>query len=232
MEVLHAATQVVHAAGSTVLVQRNSAHHAVGAHLGSVRERVGDVGDERRRLGVDLASLQAEASVDAVVPVPEAPVGDGHWSDPDVDAEPLGAADEDEPVAADRVRRLRVAVRVSPGPVLAGHRKLLLDELVVATEVQVADGPVRAHAIDGMRGEVARVEPGRVAGEVHHRAADTTAGVVGAQRNRVVAGDDAGLGPVQVVRPGLVAHPVGVGVPERSRIERDDLPPGTGQPLQ
>ncbi len=43
-----------------------------GADLRAVLERVGNVGDQRRGLGVDLAALQAEAAVDAVRPVAEA----------------------------------------------------------------------------------------------------------------------------------------------------------------
>ena len=73
---------VVHAGGAAgALVDLDPGHHGVGADLGAVRQRVGDVGDERRRLGVDLAALEAEAAVDAVRPVTEAAVGDGHRPD-------------------------------------------------------------------------------------------------------------------------------------------------------
>ena len=68
--------------------------------------------------------------------------------------------------------------------------------------------PVGADAVAGERLEVARVEAGRVAGVVDHRPAHAAAGVVRAQRDRVGAGDDPRLGPVQVVRAGLVADPV------------------------
>ena len=76
------------------------------------------------------------------------------------------------------------------------------------------------------------MEPGRVAGVVDHRAADSAAGVVGAHRHRVGAADHPRLGPVQVMGPGLVADPVGVGVPERPRVQADDPPAAPGHPLQ
>ena len=41
-------------------------------------QRVRNVGDQGRGLGVYLAALQAEPSVDAVGPIAEPTVGDGH----------------------------------------------------------------------------------------------------------------------------------------------------------
>src|SRR6266851_2537185 len=72
-----------------------------------------------------------------------------------------------------------------------------------------------AHPVEGGGDEVARVEAGGVAGVVDHGPADAAPGVVRAQRNRIRSRDHPGVCPVQVVRPGLVAHPVGVGIPER-----------------
>ncbi len=120
---------------------------------------------------------------------------------------------------------------VTPGPVLAGDRQLGLDLLVVRTQVLVVDGPVGADAVVGEGGKVRGVEPGGVTGVVHHRTADAATGVVLAQLDRVRAADDAVLGPVQLVRPGLVGHPVLVGVPERAGLENDDVPAVPGQPL-
>jgi hypothetical protein len=77
----HAVADVVHAGGAAgALVDLDAGGHAVGADLGAVRERVGDVGDQRRRLGVDLAALQAEPAVDAVRPVAE-PAHPAHEGD-------------------------------------------------------------------------------------------------------------------------------------------------------
>jgi len=120
---------------------------------------------------------------------------------------------------------------VAPRPVLSGHRQLALDPLVVRSQVVVRDRPVRAHAVEAVGVEVGGVEPGAVAGVVHHRPADAATGVVAAHRDRVGAADDPLLRPVQLVRAGLVAHPVLVGVPERARLEDDDLPAVPGQPL-
>ena len=53
----------VGAAGA--LRRQRSGHHGVGAHFRAVRQRVGHIGDQQQGLGVDLAALQAEATVDA-----------------------------------------------------------------------------------------------------------------------------------------------------------------------
>ena len=136
-----------------------------------------------------------------------------------------GPAQEQLAVARDRVRPVRVAVRVAPGPALAGHRQLLLEVLVVGPQVGVVQRPVGADPVGAEGVEVAGVEPGRVAGEVDHRAAHPAAGVVRAQRHRVGSGDDAGLGPVQVVGARLVADPVPFRVPERPGLQRDRRQP-------
>ena len=88
--------------------------------------------------------------------------------------------------ARDRVRRVRVAVRVAPRPVLARDRQLALDPLERRLQVAVGDRPVGADAVAGAGLEVGRVEARRVAGEVRHRAADADARVVLAHLDRVV----------------------------------------------
>src|SRR5579864_1118366 len=103
---------------------------------------------------------------------------------------------------------------IAPGPALAGHRELALDRLVVLLEVAVADGPVGADAVLAPGAEVRGVEAGRVACEVHHRAAYTVTAVVLAKLDRILAPDHAGLRPVESVRAGLVADPIAVRVPE------------------
>ena len=197
-----------------------------------MRERVGDVGDQRAGLGVDLAALQAEAPVDAVRPVAEPPVGDGHGPDAGLDARRRGPAQEDVAVAADRMGVLGVVVRIAPRPGLAGDGELLLDPLVVRAEIGVGDRPVGADAVHALRVEVRRVKSGGVPGVVDHRPAHATAGVVAAQRYRVGAADLPGLGPVEGVRAPLVADPVAIRVPEGAGVQADDLPAGTGQPLR
>ena len=141
-------------------------------------------------------------------------------------------AQEQLAVAADRVRPVRVAVRVAPRPVLPGDGQFLLDGGVVGPQLLVPEGPVGADPVVAQRREVARVEARRVARVVHHRAADAPARVVGAQRHRVGAGDHPRVGPVEVMRAGLVADPVGVGVPERARVQGHDPPARPGQPLR
>src|ERR1039458_9965790 len=70
----------------------------------------------------------------------------------------LAPAQEGLAVAAHRMRPVRVAVRVAPRPVLAGHRQLLLDRRVVGPQVRIAQRPVGADAGLAERGEVAGVE--------------------------------------------------------------------------
>ena len=188
--------------------------------------------DQRRGLGVDLAALQAEAAVDAVRAVPEPAVRDRDRADLGGDAELVRATQEDLPVPADRMRPVRVAVRVSPWPVLAGHRQFLLDLLVVRTQLGVGERPVGAHPVGGTGHEVARMEARGVAGVVDHRAADAAPGVVRTHRHRIGARDHPRIRPVQVVRSGLVADPVGIGVPERPGVERRHPPARPGQSLR
>src|SRR3981081_3724544 len=70
-----------------------------------------------------------------------------------------------------------------------------------------------------------------VAGVVDPRAADSVPGVVLAELDRVAAADDPLLGPVQLVRSGLVGDPVAVGVPERALLEHHDLPAAASEAL-
>ncbi len=232
LAVLAPVVEVGDAGGPTGgVVDEDAADHAVGTDLGTVREGVGDVGDQRAGLGVDLAPLQAEAAVDAVRPVAEAAVGDRDRADPGLDAGRLRAAQEDVAVATDRVGVVRVRVRVAPRPVLAGDRQLLLDRLVERLQLAVGQWPVGPYPVRTEGMEVGRVEARRVAGVVHHRPADAASGVVRAQRDGVAAADLARFGPVQRVRPALVGDPVPVRVPERPGVQADHLPAGAGQAL-
>src|SRR3954469_16623183 len=67
---------------------------------------------------------------------------------------------------------------------------------------------------------------------MHHGATDAAARVVRAEGHRIGATDLTWLGPVQPVGATLVTDPVGVRVPERSRIEGDDSPTSPGEALR
>ncbi|MDT7706888.1 MAG: hypothetical protein QOG20_2495 [Pseudonocardiales bacterium] len=194
-------------------------------------ERVGQVRDIRAGLRVDLAALQAVAAVGAVRPVAEGAVDDPDRPHAHLDPAAAGALAELRRGPGDRMRGEGVAVRVPPGPVLPGDRKLAFDLLIVRQQVPVGDRPVRADPVVGEGGEVAGVEAGGVAGVVHHRPADAAAGVVLAQLDRVGPADHAVLGPVQLMAARLVRHPVLVGVPERARLQDHDPPPAARQAL-
>ena len=194
-------------------------------------DRVGHVGDQRRGLGVDLARLQAEAAVDAVRAVAEAAVGDADRADAHLDAQLARPAPRLFGAAGDRVRPMRVAVRIAPRPVLTGDRQLELEALVVGLEVGVGDRPVLRHAVARAHLEVRRVKARAVAGIVDHRAADAVAGVVLAQLDGILAADYALVRPVELVRAGLVGDPIGVGIPERPTLEDDHAPAAARQAL-
>ena len=223
----------MHAGGPAgPLVDGDAGHHGVGPDLPAVRQGVRDVADQRARLGVDLASLQAESPVDAMRAVAEPAVRNGDRSDLGRDAQLPGAAQEHLAVATHRVRPVRVAVGVAPGPVFTRDRQFLLDRLVVRQQVAVAERPVGADPVLGVHLEIAGMEARRVAGVVHHGTAHAAARVVRAERHRVGPGDHPRLGPVQVMGRRLVAEPIGVRVPERPGLQRGHLPSGPGQPLQ
>ena len=213
------------------VVEHHLGGHAVRADLGAVLDRVGNVGHQRRCLGVDLAALQAIAAVDAVRTVAERAVGDADRPDAHLDAELAGAVARGVGAAGDRMRRVRVAVRVAPRPEVAGHRQFELEALVVALEVGVADRPVLPHPVATADLEVGGMKSRAVAGVVDHRAADPVPAVVLAELDRIRAAGDAVVGPVEPVRSGFVGDPVLVGIPERAGLEHHDLPAASRQPL-
>ena len=110
-------------------------------------DRVREMRDQRARLRVDLASLQAEAPIDAVRPIAEPAVGDRDWANAHLDPTVLGAAPCHRRRAGDRMGRMRIGVRVAPRPVLARHWQLALDSLEVRLQVVVGDRPVDRDAV-------------------------------------------------------------------------------------
>ncbi len=213
------------------VVDLDGADHSVGTHLDAVGERVREVGDEWRGLGVDFATLQAEAAVDAVLAMSEATVGDGHRPDPGLDARGESTALEDFAVAAHRVGVVGVSVRVAPRPVVTGDGQLALDQLVIFLEVVVADRPVGADTVGGEGVEVAGMEAWGVAGVVDHGSADASAGVVRPERDRVLPADHPRIGPEEPMGPGFVGDPVLVRLPPRAGVDQHHAPAGTGQAL-
>ena len=231
-EVGGAVADVADAGGlSAALVGLDADRHRIGADLDAVLDRVGQMGDERAGLGVDLAALQAEAAIDAMGAVAEASVGDRHRPDAHLDAAVLGAAPGHRGGAGDGVGGMGVGVGIPPRPVLTGHRQLAFDALEGGLELLVGDRPVDGDAVPGAHLEVRGMQARDVAGEVGHRPADADTGVVLAHLHRVLAADDALVGPVDGAGALLVGDPVAVGIPERAALEDDDAPAGAGQPL-
>src|SRR5438045_3590336 len=76
------------------------------------------------------------------------------------------------------------------------------------------------------------MEAGREGRPVHGAAANAPAAVVFSERERVLSSNNAQIIPVQLVRAGLVAEPVALGIPERAGVKAHDAEAGLGQPLQ
>jgi hypothetical protein len=195
-------------------------------------DRIRDVCNERAPFRVNLAALEAKPPVDTMRTVAEGAVGDPDRTNTHLDAELLSPFGGIVGRAAYGVGPVRVAMRVSPRPVLPGYRKLGLDPLIVRFEVPIRDWPVGANAVSGLRLEVGRVEAGSVASVVNHRTADPATRIVLAEHDRVLATNEALLGPVDVCRAGLIAYPILVGIPERPRIEDDYPPARAGEALR
>ena len=206
----------------------------MSANFGAGLDGVRDVGDEGAGFGTDFAALDAEAAVDAVraVAAGAGENGDGP-ADGDRDAECGAALDEGVADAAHGVGTVGVAVRIAPGVISrAGDRHLELQLLVIRLDVFVGDGPVGAHAVPGVDLEVGGMEARREGGPVNGASADAFAAVVGAERERIGAAGNARVVPVELVRALFVADPVPLGIPERARLQTDNVEAGAGQTLQ
>src|SRR6266568_1811179 len=116
-------------------------------------------------------------------------VGDRHRTYPHLDPDLLGAAPSHGRCCRDRMRGMRVAVRVAPRPVLSGYRELALDALEVRPEVPVGDRPVRGHTVARPDLEVRWMKARRVTREMGHRSTHADARVVLAQLDRILARD-------------------------------------------
>ena len=86
--------------------------------------RVWYVSDKRRGLSVHLATLQTEASVYAVRAVAERTVGDPDRSYPHLDPQLERSGPGQLGSAGHGMSRVRVAMGVTPRPVVAGDGKL------------------------------------------------------------------------------------------------------------
>ena len=126
-----------------------------------------------------LPALQAEAAVDAGWAVPEPAVGVSTGPTLAMIAELVRPAQEHLAVPADQVRRAPGSCmpRLPRRPPLACHRVRSICSWCGGGPLGVAQRPVGAHAIHGVRGEVARVEAGSIPSVVRHRPADAAPGV-------------------------------------------------------
>ncbi len=71
-----------------------------------------------------------------------------------------------------------------------------------------------------------------VARIVNHRTANPPSGVVRAEWDGVVSGDNSRFSPIEIVGAELIAHPIGVWVPEWSGVKRCHFPSRPSQALE
>ncbi len=164
--------------------------------------------------------------------VPEAAVGDADGADAHLDPQAPGPLPRLERAGADGVRAVRIVVGVAPGPEFAGDGQLTLQALVMGLQVLVGDWPVGCYSIAGVDLEVGGVKARGEAGVVDHRPTDAAAAVVLAELHRVIAADDALLGPVQRVCARLVRDPIFVRVPEGPGLQHEHTPALAGETLR
>ncbi len=124
-------------------------------------------------------------------------------------------------------------MRIAPGIVRrTSHGQFALDQFVVGFEIPVRDGPVGADSFAGIDVEIGGMKSWREGRPVDRASTNTLAAVVGAQRERVFAARDPFVVPVEIVRAFFVAHPIGFGIPERTRIEPYNVEARASQTLQ
>ena len=164
--------------------------------------------------------------------LPKTPLGIADRPDAHLDPRRAGAGAGAVGAAGDRVRGVRVAVRVTPRPVLAGDRQLGLDALVVRLELLVGDRPVGADPVArcgsrSRRGESAARSRRSGPSSRRRRARSCSCPA----RPGSLAADHPLGRPVELVAAGLVGDPVAVGVPERPGLEDHDPPAAPRQAL-
>src|SRR5207248_1180088 len=115
----------------TILAQGDARNHAAIADLSAIRDGIRDVADQRALLGADLAALDAEPAIDAVRTVTVCPgVYCQRTAGNHGDAQPGATRHQSIRHTPERVRPIRIAVRIAPGEVgRAGNRHFSLQHL-------------------------------------------------------------------------------------------------------
>ena len=119
-------------------------------------ERIGDVPDQRAKLGTYFTPLDAEAAIDAVGPVVVRARVDRHGAArTDGNAELRTPFDQNVGNAGGGMRAVGIAVRIAPGEIgWARDGQLPLHQGVVGLQIPIGDRPVCGHAILGVDAKV------------------------------------------------------------------------------
>jgi hypothetical protein len=126
-----------------------------------------------------------------------------------------------------------MTVGFTPGkPRRTRDRDLPLEELIVRFNLAVRNWPVGSNAVPRIHLEVRWMEARRERCPVHRASADSLAGVVVAERQRVFSAGDSEVVPIELVRTGLIRYPVALGIPERTCLETYDREARPGETLE
>ena len=215
---------IMHAGDPPVGIDLDPADHREVADLGAGRDRARDPGDQRALLGVGRAAGDAEAAIDAGMRQPARRRQRRQRRLGPVDAHRLAASASAQRRGVQLVRAIGIARTLRPPGIVdrPGDLQRLLDLGVVVPHLAPIERPVRAVAEQAARLEPFRAEAQRHHGEMHGAAADRLAAVVAAQLQRVVAVDDALVGPVELGLLGFVGGEILQRPELRAGIERHD----------
>ena len=134
--------------------------------------------------------------------------------------------------AAERMRTIRMTVRIAPGkPGRSSNRNLPLQQFVIRLQIPIGDGPVDTDAIFGVDAKVGRMKARCKSSPVNRASAHAFAAVVRTERERMRSAGNAQIVPIEFVRAFFVADPVLLRIPEGTGLQCDDTKPRPRQTL-
>ncbi len=198
--------------------------HGEVANFGAGFERARHPRNQDALLGIGGAADHAHAPIDARRRVSVRCRDGGERRRRPGNAECFGPFGEHQGGGIEFVRPIRIARPLRTPRVIHRPRDLqrAFDLGVIAPHLAPIERPIGAVAELAARLEPFRAKAQRHHGEMHGRAADRLAAIVGAKLQRVVAVDDALVGPVKLRLMVLVGSKILERPPIRPGIERHD----------